>query len=524
MHVRTGSLRRLAGPRDGERGVVLILTLLTLLITVAMVTQLTVGSSVAWNATRYRADRIRMEHATRSAAQDVLQLLIDDVAGEGASGLGQALGASGMGPSGAMPGGDAIPGLQGDAGADGGEDGGGGEESPSDSRMDTWAKPMRVRIGNIEIVSFVEDENGKFNVHRIVEGSDENQELERARMARIVDKMRDGFDGDLGESDGRRIVEDLVGYMDRRRRDRDLPLPERHSLGDEDRWVLLGSLEEMLLLESVTEELFYDQVISDERIAPGLQSVLTCYVLPAFEEDSAAGEGIEGAPAAGAADAGGDFPSDSGAQTGGEGESVGEGGLQGVLEGEPPIGNLINLNTAPRAVLEGMFPGWELEPSKVEEIIRWRNEVDEEAADQRAQETPDPEAQELQDALFGRDEEDPLQFFSSLEEIAEVDGFGVEDLTPEIQAELEAQFGVQSDVFSVYLWARVVRDESWEAERYYQEAPGQALRLRALVWRVTTQDGVKAVFLRPWHEVPYTRWRIPDFQRELPPFRAQRFR
>ena len=51
------------GRRAGQRGVVLILTLFVLFITIAMVSQLSIGASVAWNSTRYRADKTRMHRA-----------------------------------------------------------------------------------------------------------------------------------------------------------------------------------------------------------------------------------------------------------------------------------------------------------------------------------------------------------------------------------------------------------------------------------------------------------------------------
>ena len=68
------------------------------------------------------------------------------------------------------------------------------------------------------------------------------------------------------------------------------------------------------------------------------------------------------------------------------------------------------------------------------------------------------------------------------------------------------------------------RDDAWEPEGYYETPPGQSLRMRAIVWRVNTADGPKIVYLRPWHEVPFQRWRVPDFQRELPSFRAPEYR
>jgi hypothetical protein len=431
MRICSGSSRLRRRP-GGERGVVLVLTLFVLFITIAMMTQLSIGSSVAWNATKYRTDKLRMEMASRSAGQEILQLLLDDVAGaDAASGFGDAMSAS------------ADP-----MGAAEGEEGEEEEDSPSDSGEDAWAKPMRIPIGDIEITTFVQDENGKYNVHRIVEGDDDQQQEERERMARILDSMRDGMDGDLDLIEGRRIVEELVDYMNRRRRDNDLPLADRQSLEDEDDYVLLDVLEEMLILNTVDESIFFDLLLSDEMVAPGLESVLTCYTRPGFEEADSGGELGDGAAAPPVAGDGEEEP-----------QSFGEGGLEGVLTADPAIGDLVNLNTAPRAVLEGMFPGYDLSPVMVEDLVRWRNEVDEEAQRESDEQEVDQEAQDLQDALFGVDKDQPKQFFTSLEDVSKVPGFEADMMSEETQALLQENFGVQSDVFSVYLWARVRRDD-----------------------------------------------------------------
>src|SRR5688572_19935852 len=139
------SLRSLspAPGRPRERGIVLLLTMAVLFIAIALVAQLAVGSSVAYLSMRNRADVVRMDLACRSAAEEALNLLRDDVAGaEGASPMGAALGA-GAGMPGAGEGDPAAP------GGDGGGDPAAGEEddgSNSDSYEDTWAKPMRIMM------------------------------------------------------------------------------------------------------------------------------------------------------------------------------------------------------------------------------------------------------------------------------------------------------------------------------------------------------------------------------------------
>ena len=103
----------------------------------------------------------------------------------------------------------------------------------------------------------------------------------------------------------------------------------------------------------------------------------------------------------------------------------------------------------------------------------------------------------------------------------EVEGW--EDrLDPEIASEFQALIGVQSDIFSVYLWCRIPPSE-WEQEEHYEEPPGPVLRMKAVVWRRSGGDGTKFLFIEPWHEVPYARWRIPDFQEDVPVYREPEF-
>lgn len=536
------SLRSLppAPARAGQRGIILLLTMAVLFIAIALVAQLAVGSSVAFFSMRNRADVVRMELACRSAAEEALNLLRDDAAGaEGASAMGSALGAGGMGPAGA--GGD--PAAAAGAGASAAADpAAGGEEDAganADSFEDTWAKPMRIMMGDLEITTFVQDENSKYNLHLLMVEDPDRKQLEFDRAVRIIDRLRDGMDGDLDEFDARLIVEDIVAWMDPSRQSSDLPVSPRHSMGERQEldYALMSSLEELLLLEHVNPGIFYDEV-RDEKIAPGLESVFTIWTTIDFEapteggtDDAAAaaaagvGGAAGGAGAAGATGGGaGAAGAAAGPPTDENGDELrGEGGLEGALAGDPPIGTKINLNTAPRAVIEGLLPDFKLPRRQTTELLRWRNEVDEEKVKSQEAEEVDADDQILRDSLFGEDEEDPKNFFTALEDLRKVPGFEEGELPAEVEQELLDLVGVQSDIFTVYLTARVKQDLDWKPDRRYQEMPGTVLRLRAVVWRRNTQAGPVILFLQPWQRVPTSRWRIPDFQDDLPAFEAPRY-
>ena len=531
--------------RRGERGVVLILTLFVLFLVIALIAQLTLGAEVAHQATMNRSDRLRMRLAIRTASEEILTMIADDASGEASGGLGGALGgAAGMadalgGAAGGLGGDSSAPG---DAEAAAGEEGAAGEEdaSNSDSFEDAWARPLRVMMDDIEVITFVQDENSKFNLHLLLVEDELSAEENYQRAVRILDHMRDDMPGDLGESDARIIIDDILRWLQVGSRSLELPQMPRHSLKDEDEYTMFSSLEELMLLKSVTPDLFFDRLDDNEMIAPGLETIFTIWTTPAFggsgaaslaadsplsgdasaaDGSGAAGANQSGAGAAGAANAG----ANSNANGPMNNTVQGEGGMQGVLEGAPPMGTKINLNTAPRAVIEGLFDPQELTPAKVKALLEWLDEVDEEALEQQNNAEEDPDDRELRQSLYGEQEPEPKHFLNTLEEIAEVDGFGAEELDEDTQAKLQATVSVQSDVFSVYVFATRKIHSDWQAERRYQEAPGHTLRMRAVVWRCTTADGVKLVFLEPWHEVPFTRWRIPPFQRDLPVFEAPRY-
>ncbi|MGB0954112.1 MAG: hypothetical protein ACPG31_12895 [Planctomycetota bacterium] len=531
MLLFASSRNKLPRQREGERGVILILTMFVLFLVIALITQLSLGAEVAHQATANRANQVQMRLACLTTADELLTQLGDDATGQSSGGFSNAL----AGP-GAFPG---MEGMGQDPGAAEGEEGAEGEEeddgSNSDSFEDAWAKPMRVVVGDFEITTFVDDENGKFNLHLLLVEDEEEREENYERAIRILDAMRNDFEDDLSESDARRIIDELVRWMEVDSRREETPLTPKHSLDEEAEYVMLSGLEEMMLLESVDQSIFYDQPRDQEMIAPGLESVFTVWTLPGFTDASIDLLAADAETSNTTGDSGPNIDPTAGLNgDDNEGEAAdpenpdrvvqGEGGMEGVLEGQAPIGTLINLNTSNRAVIEGMFTSQQLPPVKVNALLEYRNEVDEEALEEREASDEDPEDRELRESIYGEDQEDPKRYFASLEQVAEVDGFGQEDLDPETQAELQALLGVQSDIFSVYVFAHRKIDAEWEPERRYQEPPGQAMRMKAVVWRRTTEDGVRVIFLEPWHEVPYTRWRIPDFQRDQPVFEPPRYR
>lgn len=521
-----------------ESGVILLLTLFVILITYALVAQLTLGTAVSYQVAENSANRIRMRRAAMDVAgEELLRLLADDMPGgeaeEAAAGAADTLGDSGFGGQGA-------PGEEGEEGEEEEDDG-----SNSDSRNDDWWRPTRFPIGDMEVHGFVQDENGKFNILTVFHPDEEERDAARDRFVRILDVLREDFDDDLTISEAERILDEFIIWCEGDLRSQKYPPAFRHSTmllgqiatenqlaaasgeGSEEggepaqlvsQLFLPYSLEELMLLESVDEDLFYDSVRPNDEIAPGLETVFTVYTTVNFDPPSEDELGSTEGP---------DDLSDV-TEEGGNTEESGDlseesslsepiGGLDDILDAPAAIGALINLNTAPPAVIYGLQPTSMFPPYFVEQILTYRNEVDEEAALEMEGEDRDYDQLELARAIFREDEQIPYKYFRNLEDLTKIEGW--EDrLDPEQREAFEQLIGVQSDIFSVYLWCRVP-DQDWQQEDHYEEPPGAVLRLKAVVWRRQGEDGAKFVFLEPWREVSRTRWHIPDFQDEIGVYR-----
>lgn len=524
------------GIHRSQDGVVLILTLFVVLITYALVTQLTLGTEVAYRTSRNAADRVRLRAACTSAAEQVLQTLADDSSGSGGIGGFGGEGGPGFGDNmGDMASeagfGNNSPGSLNDLGysqqpsGEGGEEEGGEDDgSNADSHEDGWAKPMRIMMGDIEITSWIEDENAKFNLLTMISADEDYADSNRERCTRILDRLREDYEDDLNLNDARQITDRIVEWLEGTTRDEDVPRPPRMSNEEETDISLMYSLEELMMLEDVTPELFYDQIVDEDTIAPGLESIFTVwtyvdlappgsleddtgYVPPQVADDNQNRESQPPDPREMA-------EQQESTEESEEGEPNPSLGMTGAAQGEPALGFKININTAARAVLEGLMPPELLHYSVMEEIFEYRNEIDEEALGD--EEELSDEEEDLMDALYGEERDDPKKYFKSMSDLDNIESLQ-NRVTQEGREEFLNLIDVQSDIFSVYLVARI-RPDDWVPENRYEEPTGPVLRLRAIVWRRPTEDGSKFIFLQHWHEVPFTRWRIPDFQDRLEPF------
>jgi len=510
--------------------VILILTLFVILISYALIAQLTIGTTVAYQTVRNAANRVRLEAACTSAAQEILDTLSDDAAGSGAGAgasdglVGNTLGGGDAADAGGTSGAAGAPGAAGgDAGGDTGEE----EESDYDSWEDSWMRPMRISMGNIQITTWVQDENSKFDLLSLVAEDEKFREESRQRCTRILDALREDFDDDLNASEARRITDEIVDWLEGKTRSQEYPRPLRYSNPEQEETALMFTTEELLMLEHVDENLYYDRIEPGEkdRIEPGLESVFTVWTQFALDPPGGSGEsgtgagGGEGgdqAQGVGGGDVqGGNLTSSGGALNNGSGSGASQDsqlGSNAASSGGGPLGTRINLNTAARAVLEGLMPPEELSDKVIQDILEYRNKVDEDAL--KKKQDLDTDEADLERALYGDEKREPKQVFKSMDDLNKIDSLQ-NGVPTEVRDKFNNLVDVRSDVFSIYLFARIPPSD-WRQEKRYEEPPGPILRLRAVVWR--RQNGDSFVFLMPWQEVPDTRWRIPDFQDDLEPF------
>ena len=526
--------------RNGQRGVVLILTLFVVMITFALVTQLTIRTSVAHQTAKNSSSRVRLEYAAINAGQEILRTLADDMpaaAGEEGGAMDALSGVEGgEDPTGGQP-------QEGDEAQEEEDDG-----SNSDSFEDEWARPARYTLGDIEVHAFVQAENSKLNLLTLFDPDEELRQDARDRFVRILDYLREDMDDDLDQQTANMILEELVRWVEGDARDMQFPPPLRHSVtrfvdpastdtateGEESGFVADGtgeeqqqeevievflpySLEELMLLEHVDEELFYDQLRPNDEIASGLESVFTVYSSlaldpPETESPETEDAGLTGAE--GASESSGALGEEEAVDESESALDSAEGGLDDLLDAAAGIGVKININTTHAAVLKGLMPRSEMPEFIVESILRFRNEEDEEALAEQEGEDVDYDEVELQRSIFRDDQPTPHRYFRNMDDLTQVEGW--EDrFDPESAEKFQTLVGVQSDVFSIYLWCRI-QPEDWQQEHHYEEPPGAILRMKAVVWRRSGEDGAKFIFIEQWHEVPYTRWRIPDFQQDIP--------
>lgn len=423
---------RVEGP--DSRGIALVLVLIFTVLFYVLIAELVVTARMQRLTGENDALLARMANHMRYVEAKVEEQLKDDLAsGAGSSSEGAAPeeGGAGEGP--------ALPGLP-DAGGAGGGEG----ESNSDSSQDVWYEPTAYADDDLTTYVWVEDENRKFNILSLISPDQDFAQESRDCFIRLIDHMREDSRFDLSVSDGDTLANTITDWLRGQGRTEDLPRPPLKS-DPKDQAPEASpplQLDELLLLRGIDEELFFDRVIED-RLIPGLESVLTIYTSLAFDPGDPNAPGA--APAAGG---------DAGATPSTSPPAPAPGGTEAPQQ-PIGVGIKINLNTAPRAVLRCLVPEHDVPDHVIEAILRYRNEVveeEEEAAD---------DASSVGQDYFGDFDlgtQVKKKIFESVEDLEKLPEF--QNLpSPEAKEKFLSRITVQSDVFSVHMASVYKRDE-----------------------------------------------------------------
>jgi len=442
-----------------------------------------------------------------------------------------------------LPGG--LGGAFGGGGGAGGEGGAGG--GATESRRDDWARPQRTEINGVSLRVLIEDESRKLNVLGMLTADDDEAEKAFRRVVRVLDLFREGTADDLSSGQAEAAADALRQHLVRRR---DSKLPRSPLLSDDPQELDRGmplTLAELVVVEPFERDWFRDRRNADGIVVHGLERYLTVWssmqTQAAMLEARAAeqpggtvggsggtgsggqggaagqggtGSGGQGGPAGQGgqgAQAGQGAQGSQGGATGvttpgatagaGAGQLGGAGGAGGGAGGAAGAGGAwrVNLNTAPPVVLKSLTDDRDVHPRFWDEVITHRNAEDETQNDPDA----DPILDEYGEPILVR------KIFTAAQELETMDGWT--RFEPEFQNEILGLVGVSSEVFTVYVTARI--DTSPERgggfftsraeQERYEESAGQLVRtVRCVVWRRATDDGQELL--------PIQRWKVLDWQ------------
>lgn len=426
-----------------ERGFALIMVLILSILLYVMIAELVTTARMARFTGENDALLARMRNHMRYTLSQVEEMLIDDKPADAGGGAGAAGGLGGLG--GAAGGGAA--GGEGGAGQEAEEDLAG----TADGSQDTWYEPQGYSDGDITTYVWVEDENRKFNIFTMVSKDEEFARLSRQRFVRLIDFLREDSAMDLNSGDGERLATQIIEWMRAQARTVLMPRPPLKSDGDQSDVTLMLHLDELRLMEGVTDELFYDQVL-DNKIMLGLESVLTVstsWVTDPGDPDKM--RGPAGNQPGGTAPAGGTPGGPGAGQSGqsGGGTQGGQGGAGANEPSEEPIGEgiRININTATRPVLRCLFPENELPPAVIEALLRYRNE-----------EVPPSDEPVAESQLVNEGDQIKRKMFGEVQDLDEVPEF-MNLGNPAMKEKFYDLTTTRSDVFTVHMASLFKRNE-----------------------------------------------------------------
>jgi type II secretory pathway component PulK len=222
--------RRARGP-DGERGLALLLVLLLTLILLPFASEFALQVRYESRSARNVTDQLMIENAIDGQFEIVLARLRYDYA----------------------------------------------QDAKVDSWVDEWnSSEIRQRQEedlNVNLSTRVFDEQGKFNLRLLGQGSEDKKTLNRARLKRILLSFREDTSFSLSDNEADAWAERIFNYANGRKEQN---IPSMKTVDDRP----IHVLDELMFLEPVHEHSFefllHDQRKEDE-VAPGLHRYVTVY-------------------------------------------------------------------------------------------------------------------------------------------------------------------------------------------------------------------------------------------------------
>jgi hypothetical protein len=444
-------MKLLRPPVDSRRrGAALLLAFLVLIVILMIVYQIIRTTGNDQIETAKNLHLTSMEMAIDSAFLQVAEDLKADgeaaAAGAEEAGLGEG---SGVEPGAAL----GAEGADGDEGAAG---------QAVDSQMDEWAQPSTTTINERGLRILIQDEDSKFNILGMLSEDEEAAQVAIDIVTRILDLCRDGTEADIGQGEAAEMARAMHAHLLERSTS---PLPRPRLLTDDpeapDSFGMPVTLREFVVLEAFNEQHFQDFFDSDGMRVHSIGSFLTIHSAPV------------------------------------------------IADGAPTGGFQVNVNTAPLAVLTGLFDTGDIDGRVWSEILAYRNEPEEE----------DPDAEEVEPMLdeFGN-EIVSKQFFDDLDELEEVRGW--EALDAVVKDPALERLTVQSHVFSVFITSRVSTaaeanqqvefQTRREREEYERTGTHLVRTVRRIYWRQAVDAEVTMIPLLNWEVLDYAPLEVLD--------------
>lgn len=495
--------------REREGGVALVLALIFAILLYILVAELVVSGRMVRATGENDALLARMRNQMVYQLADAEEDLLGDLAGQAADAESAGGGGGGLG---ALAGAANAAGSGGGNGAPAtGEEEAADPSTKCDSSRDGWFHPVGHADNDLTTYVWVEDENRKLNILALWSPDEKFAEFSRDRLVRLLDTLREDTEFDIPVGDAERIVQELKDWVGRP----DLEaIPRPHLKSDDEKRrdvTAIMHLDELLMLPSVNEELFFDKVI-DGKVYPGLESVLTIWtslrVDPGDPEKVArqrAAAQARGETPPATTTPGGDQAAVGGSGAGGtpSGSGSGAGGSGDAPQQPDGLGILINVNTAPRAVLRALFPPSRIPDRVIDAILKYRNEVDEEEMKKLEEQEPTTDVGEFGDLRLGPEKK--LKFFETVADLENVEEFAnLQDA--QAKADFQAALTTKSEVFTIHLATLFKRNEE---NRVYL-----LRRARSIVLRHDDGADGQIVPLVPFEERTGLRVQLVDLQEE----------